>query len=207
MRSNGSMCGLRGYRKMKRGSLNSREMDGRDALSVSPRVGPRGRKLGNADPWPDGWGRGLVVIDGVPMVEYPRDIRRKVSAAGNYGSLARRRFGMDITWLDDRIAVGGGIWSPENMAKVSLAGITHIIDMQIEFDDTPLAEPHGIAVCWNPVDDDFEFKPPEVFETRSEVRARGVGRSEVEAIYPLRCWSAPGADDDAGVVGSDGVEG
>ncbi|MGA9385070.1 MAG: dual specificity protein phosphatase [Candidatus Sulfotelmatobacter sp.] len=150
---------------MKRGSLNSREMDGRDALSVSPRVGPRGRKLGNADPWPDGWGRGLVVIDGVPMVEYPRDIRRKVSAAGNYGSLARRRFGMDITWLDDRIAVGGGIWSPENMAKVSLAGITHIIDMQIEFDDRPLAEPHGIAVCWNPVDDDFEFKPPEVFET------------------------------------------
>ena len=24
--------------------------------------------------------------------------------------------------------------------------------------------PHGIAVCWNPVDDDFEPKPPEVFE-------------------------------------------
>ena len=150
---------------------------------------------------------GLVVIDGVPMVEYPRDIRRKVSAAGKYGSLARRRFGMDITWLDDRIAVGGGIWSPENMAKVSLAGITHIIDMQIEFDDTPLAEPHGIAVCWNPVDDDFEFKPPEVFETWSEVCTRGVGRSEGEAVYPLRCWSAPGADDDAGVVGSDGVDG
>jgi protein-tyrosine phosphatase len=49
------------------------------------------------------------------------------------------------------------------MAAVSRAGITHIIDMQIEFDDTPLAGPHGIAVCWNPVDDDFELKPPEVF--------------------------------------------
>ncbi|MGA8500917.1 MAG: dual specificity protein phosphatase [Candidatus Sulfotelmatobacter sp.] len=146
---------------MKRGSLNSRGTDGRDALSVSPRVGPRGRKLRNADPWLDGWGSGLVVIDGVPMVEHPRDVRRN---AGNYGSLARRRFGMDITWLDDRIAVGGGIWSAENMAKVSLAGITHIIDMQIEFDDTPLAEPHGIEVCWNPVDDDFEFKAPEVFD-------------------------------------------
>jgi protein-tyrosine phosphatase len=35
--------------------------------------------------------------------------------------------------------------------------------MQLEFDDTPLARPHGIAVCWNPVDDDFEPKPPEVF--------------------------------------------
>ena len=72
--------------------------------------------------------------------------------------------GMDITWLDDRIAVGGGIWHADNMAAVSRVGITHIIDMQIEFDDTPLAEPHGIVVCWNPIDDDFEPKPPEVFE-------------------------------------------
>jgi len=142
---------------MKRGSLNSRELDGRDALSVSPRLGPRGRKLRNADPWLGSWGSGLVVIDGVPIVGYGRD-------AGNYGR-ARRRVGMDITWLDDRIAVGGGIWSAANMAKVSLAGITHIIDMQIEFDDRPLAEPHGIVVLWNPVDDDFELKPPGVFES------------------------------------------
>ena len=71
---------------------------------------------------------------------------------------------MDITWLDERIAVGGGIWNAENMAVVSRAGVTHIIDMQIEFNDTPLAEPFGIAVCWNPVDDDFEPKRPEVFE-------------------------------------------
>jgi protein tyrosine phosphatase (PTP) superfamily phosphohydrolase (DUF442 family) len=88
-----------------------------------------------------------------------RDIRadRNVRAIG-------RRVGIDITWLDDRIAVGGGIWKPENMAEVSRAGITHIIDMQIEFDDRPLAKPHEIVVCWNPVDDDFEPKPPEVFE-------------------------------------------
>jgi len=79
----------------------------------------------------------------------------------------RRRMGMDITWVTDRIAVGGGIWTAENMAALSRTGITHIIDMQIEFDDTLLAGPHGIAVCWNPVDDDFEPKPPEVF-------ARGV---------------------------------
>ncbi len=147
---------------MKRGSLHSREMDGRDALSVSPRVGPRGGKLRNADPWLDRWSSGLVVIDGVPKVVNPHHVQG--NARAKHGSLARRRFGMDITWLDDRMAVGGGIWSAENMAKVSLAGITHIIDMQIEFDDTPLAEPHGNKVLWNPVDDDFELKPPEVFE-------------------------------------------
>ena len=76
---------------------------------------------------------------------------------------ARHRTGMDITWLTDRIAVGGGIWTAENMAKVARAGVTHIIDMQIEFDDTALAEPHGIEVLWNAVDDDFQPKPPEVF--------------------------------------------
>ena len=49
------------------------------------------------------------------------------------------------------------------MAKVGQAGITHIIDMQIEFDDTPLAEEYGIAVLWNPTNDDFEEKPGELF--------------------------------------------
>jgi protein-tyrosine phosphatase len=76
----------------------------------------------------------------------------------------QRKVGMDITWVTDRIAVGGGIWNAENMAAVSRAGITHVLDMQIEFDDTPLAEAHGIEVCWNPVDDDFEPKEREVFE-------------------------------------------
>jgi protein-tyrosine phosphatase len=71
---------------------------------------------------------------------------------------------MDMTWVTGRIAVGGGIWSADNMAKVAGAGVTHIIDMQIEFDDTPMATIHGIEVLWNPIDDDFEPKAPQVFE-------------------------------------------
>ena len=71
---------------------------------------------------------------------------------------------MDITWVTGRIAVGGGIWTASNMAEVARAGVTHILDMQIEFDDTPLAEPHGIAVLWNPIDDDFQPKSPDVFQ-------------------------------------------
>jgi protein-tyrosine phosphatase len=72
--------------------------------------------------------------------------------------------GMDITWLTDRIAVGGGIWTADNMAKVAREGVTHIIDMQIEFDDTPLGDEHGIEVLWNPTDDDFEPKPAALFQ-------------------------------------------
>lgn len=71
---------------------------------------------------------------------------------------------MDITWVTSRISVGGGIWTSEKMAEVARAGITHVIDMQIEFDDTPLAEPFGISVLWNATDDDFQPKPPELFE-------------------------------------------
>ena len=91
----------------------------------------------------------------------PAEVTRKLQTGRK---ATRRRVGMDITWLTDRIAVGGGIWNAENMAAVSRAGITHVLDMQIEFDDTPLAESHGIEVCWNPVDDDFEPKEREVFE-------------------------------------------
>lgn len=71
---------------------------------------------------------------------------------------------MDMTWVTGRIAVGGGIWTAENMAAVARAGVTHIIDMQIEFDDTPLAERHGIRVLWNPTDDDFQPKPASLFQ-------------------------------------------
>ena len=72
--------------------------------------------------------------------------------------------GIDITWITARLALGGGIWTAENMAEVARAGITDIIDMQIEFDDTPLAEAHGINVLWNATDDDFQPKPPELFQ-------------------------------------------
>jgi protein-tyrosine phosphatase len=81
---------------------------------------------------------------------------------------------MDITWLTDRIALGGGIWNAENMERVAWAGITHIIDMQIEFDDTPLASLHRIVVLWNPTDDDFEPKPPVLFERGVEFAKRAL---------------------------------
>ena len=131
---------------MKRGSCGTGERDWPAALSVSPQAG-RGR---------------TKLHEGLANAASSGKSLRKVRAGKNVG-LKRHRAGMDITWLTDRIAVGGGIWTADNMAAVARAGITHVIDMQIEFDDTPLAGPQGIAVCWNPVDDDFEPKPPEVF--------------------------------------------
>ena len=95
--------------------------------------------------------------------------RRRLSRVGlRIRAIKRRRIasdrGMDLTWITDRVALGGGIWNEKNMMDVVRAGVTHIIDMQIEFDDRPLAEPYGVKVLWNPTDDDFQPKPPELFD-------------------------------------------
>jgi protein-tyrosine phosphatase len=108
---------------------------------------------------------------------------------------------MDMSWVTDRIAVGGGIWTEDKMMEVVDAGITHIIDMQIEWDDTRLAAPYGVKVLWNPTDDDFRSKPPELFqrgvqfalqalddaETRLFIHcAAGVHRAPMMALAVLR---------------------
>ena len=85
---------------------------------------------------------------------------------------------MDLTWVTPRIAVGGGIWTDVNMGKVAAAGITHIINMQVEFDDRPLAEAYGIEVFWNRADDDFQPKPPEVFQSAIEFAQMALEDSE-----------------------------
>jgi protein tyrosine phosphatase (PTP) superfamily phosphohydrolase (DUF442 family) len=71
---------------------------------------------------------------------------------------------MDMTWVTDQIAVGGGIWNDDNMEELVKRGVTHIIDMQIEFDDRPLAEPYPVKVLFNPTDGDFFPKPPRLFQ-------------------------------------------
>ena len=87
---------------------------------------------------------------------------------------------MDITWLTDRIAVGGGIWNSENMEKVAREGITHVIDMQIEFDDTPLGQEHGVEVLWNPTDDDFTAKPAELFRKGVDFAMEALDQAEAK---------------------------
>ena len=70
--------------------------------------------------------------------------------------------------MTERIGVGGGIWNDENMEELVRHGVTHIIDMQIEFDDRPLAEPYLVKVLYNPTEDNFMPKPPELFQAGVE---------------------------------------
>ena len=88
---------------MKPGSWSAGERGGPTALSVSPGVGSRGRNLLD-----------VFLADRVPAGASLRNIR-----ADTRVRITGRRVGMDITWVTDRIAVGGGIWNADNMAAVS----------------------------------------------------------------------------------------
>jgi len=87
---------------------------------------------------------------------------------------------MDVTWVTERIGLGGGIWNETNMGELARMGVTHVLDMQIEFDDTPLAEPYGVEVLWNPTDDDFQPKPAELFERGVEFAQQALERPETK---------------------------
>lgn len=89
---------------------------------------------------------------------------------------------MDMTWLTERIAFGGAIWRMDNMAELARIGVTHVINMQAEFDDTPLAAACGIDLLWNATDDDFLPKPPELFSRGVEF-ATGALREEGSKLY------------------------
>ena len=93
---------------------------------------------------------------------------------------------MDMTWIMDRIAVGGGIESAENMEQVARAGITHIINMQIEFNDSELAAIHGIKVLNNGVYNDFEPKPAELFQRGVEFGTAALRKQNTKLLIHCR---------------------
>ena len=115
----------------------------------------------------------------------PSNAERLASKQYDCSSARRKRYWnlfMDMTWITGRLALGGGIWNAQNMADVARAGITHIIDMQIEFDDTQLAEPYGIEVLWNPTDDDFHAKPPELFQRGVDFATRALANQDARVL-------------------------
>ncbi|MBI2816552.1 MAG: dual specificity protein phosphatase family protein [Acidobacteria bacterium] len=70
---------------------------------------------------------------------------------------------VDFQFVTERVAVGGAINTLDNMRRVAEAGITHVIDMQLEFDDRSIADGTGVQVLWMECPDDFLPKPNEMF--------------------------------------------
>ena len=70
----------------------------------------------------------------------------------------------DITFITDRLAVGGAIWTRENLEDILRAGITHVINTRIEFDYGTLVEDDRPRILNLGTDDDFLPKPPGLFQ-------------------------------------------
>ena len=86
---------------------------------------------------------------------------------------------LEFDFITARLAVGGGIWTRENLEELMRAGITHIINTQMEFDDRtllngghPSSRSAGLPsaglrasrtgeprILWLAMDDDFQPKP------------------------------------------------
>jgi len=70
---------------------------------------------------------------------------------------------VDYQFVTDRLALGGSIGTAENMRDLVRAGITHVVNMQKECDDSRLVDGSGMQVLWNGCEDDFLPKPADLF--------------------------------------------
>ena len=72
---------------------------------------------------------------------------------------------LDYQFVTDRLAIGSSIRTAEDMQELSRSGITHVINMQIEFDNRRFSVGTGVRVLWNGCEDDLLPKPPGLFWT------------------------------------------
>ena len=70
---------------------------------------------------------------------------------------------LDYHFVTERLAVGGSIGTADNMRELARAGITHVVNVQKEFDDSLIADGTGIQVLWVGCEDDFLPKPAKLF--------------------------------------------
>jgi protein-tyrosine phosphatase len=70
---------------------------------------------------------------------------------------------VDYHFVTERLAVGGTIGTAENMRELAQAGITHVVNLQKEFDDSLIADGSGLSVLWVGCEDDFLPKPSKLF--------------------------------------------
>lgn len=121
---------------------------------------------------------------------------------------------VDYQFVTPRLAVGGSIGTTENMRELARAGITHIVNMQVEFDDRCINDGTDIEVLWNGCDDDFLPKSSQLFwqgvrftlqalespGTKVFIHcAAGVHRSPLMLLAILRALGYP-AEDAMGMI-------
>ena len=90
----------------------------------------------------------------------------------------------DYSFLTERLAVGGAIYTRENLEELKHAGFTHIINTQVEFDDRTLlvSGDHEPVVLDLGTDDDFQPKPAELFFRGVRFALEALERPEAKVL-------------------------
>ena len=90
---------------------------------------------------------------------------------------------VDYQFVTERLAVGGAIDTVENMRELAQAGITHVVNMQEEIDDSMISDGTGIQVLWNACDDDFLPKPAELFWKGVSFALEALRRPDTRVLF------------------------
>ena len=90
---------------------------------------------------------------------------------------------LDVEYVTDRMALGSSIRTAEGMQELARLGFTHVVNMQIEFDNRRLSEGTGIQVLWNGIEDDFLPKPSEFFWTGVRFALDALQKPESKILF------------------------
>lgn len=101
---------------------------------------------------------GPLRVSGVAMAERIESPTRTVPPPADPATVQLREalvghapFVTECRWLQHSIAIGGLIGTPENMQKLCAAGVTHVLNLQAEFDDRTIIGDTGIEISWIPI--------------------------------------------------------
>ena len=117
----------------------------------------------------------------------------------------------DFSQVTSRLFTGAAISGAADVTALINAGVTAVIDLRAEQDDTPFLAGSGMAYLWNPAADDGQSKPADWFgrslsfalpllaQPRQKVNchcAAGVNRGPSTAYMIMRAlgWTAAEAE-------------
>ena len=89
----------------------------------------------------------------------------------------------DYQFVTEQLAIGGAIGTPENMQELARAGFTHVVNMQVEFDDHAITDGSGIQVLWNGCEDDFLPKRAELFWSAVEFALKALQEPDTKVLF------------------------
>ena len=90
---------------------------------------------------------------------------------------------VDYQFITEHLALGGSIGTMENMRALAGAGITHVVNMQKEFDDALISDGTGIEILWAGCEDDFLPKPAELFWKGVRFTLRALADPEAKVLF------------------------